>query len=147
MRLPVVPEFIGGHRLVVRTVDEREASDALHAQPAKSHRDSLYSFSQQVNALSELDTLLSGARSSLSGRKMIHYSTLFETAGVLNNAAFNLENALLTNDFENWADHSGVDPVNIPKQFERGLVPEVPLDRQPAHSGQDGVEVRLPCGF
>jgi hypothetical protein len=145
--LPVLPEFIGERRLVVHEVTEGQAQEALNAQLAKSHRDARNALLQQLDAHAELDALISGTKSSFSGRKMGHYSHLFPTSGVLDNAAFNLEKALLTNNFEDWADYSEVEPVNIPRQFQRGDKPGLPPQPRASPAGYDDSQVRLPCGL
>jgi hypothetical protein len=133
--------------MFVRKVTERHAREALNAQLAKSQRDALDLFSQQGDAIDELDTLMSGAKSSFSGGKMSHYANLLQTASALDNAAFNLENALLTNDFQAWSDYSDVEPVNIPKQFARARILEAPTKAALAGAAIDPSEVRMPCGF
>jgi hypothetical protein len=139
-----IPEFIGGKRLFVRPVTERHAQDLLDAQLAKAHRDALDLFMEQADAMAEVEALISGAK-PFGGSGVGRHASLAQTASALDNAAYNVESALLTGDFEAWADYSGVEPVNIPRQFARAGVPAAPAE-QPAAPDDDD-DVRFPCGF
>jgi hypothetical protein len=145
-RTSALPEFVCGKPLFVKKVTERDAQEALNAQLAKSHRETLELLSTEVDALAELDALMSGAKPSFTGGKMKRYSTLLQTASALDNAAFNVESALLTNDYTAWADYSDVEPVNIPKQFARGIVPQ-PQSQSRRVDGNDRPDFRISCGF
>jgi hypothetical protein len=129
---------------VPRKVSERTAKDALNAQLAKSHREAMDLFTQQMDAVAELESLMTGPRRSLFSGRTAHYSTLLQTASALENAAFNVENALLNNDFESWGYYPETEPVNIPKQCARGIVLEA---EKPEKNEVRAAEGKIACGF
>ena len=92
------------------------AIDSLQNQLKQSHQESMKYFVQRSEAINQLKRFSKGAQLKSAPHKVTHYASLYESEAAYENAAYAIENALLSDNFAT-ADFSGVEMINGPRQF------------------------------